>query len=304
MLSPESCPDVPEQNRRDELADFLRTRRSRLVPAQVGLPGGARRRTPGLRREEVALLAEVGLTWYTFLEQGRPIKVSAETLGRIARALRLAPLEVEHLFALAERPLTSVASDEQLPDVVRALIDTIGPIPVHVVNPCYDILAWNLAATVVWLHPATIPEHDRNFLWLFFGKPEVRALLTDWELHARQLMAQFRFTYGQNQDDPRFEPLIERCREASPEFREWWAQHEVVHRQAGSVSLEHPRGRLRFDAAMFHPDPAPTLRVIFNIPQPGTGTRETVLALMEESGGAAASSPRTAAPRLEQSRAS
>lgn len=272
-----------EQTRREELADFLRTRRARLTPVQVGLPVGARRRTPGLRREEVALLADVGITWYTFLEQGRPIKVSEQTLVRVARALRLAPLEVEHLFALADRPLGNVADDEQVPQVVTTLIDALGPIPVHVVNRCFDILAWNRAATVVWLHPASIPEPERNFVWQFFGNPDVRTLLTDWELHARQLLAQFRFSYGQNQDDPRFEPLIERCRQVSSDFRTWWAQHEVIHRRAGHVSIEHPQvGQLRFDAAMFHPDPAPTLRAIFSVPQPGTGTREAVLRLIED----------------------
>ena len=295
---------MPETTRRDELADFLRTRRARLVPAQVGLPTGTRRRTAGLRREEVALLADVGVTRYTFLEQGRPIKVSGEALGRIARALRLAPLEVEHLFALAERPLTHLTADEQVPDVIRSLIEAIGPIPVHVVNRRFDILAWNRAATVIWLHPATIPEQDRNFVWLFFARPEVRSLLTDWEGHARQLLAQFRFSYGQNQDDPRFEPLIERCREASSEFREWWAQHEVVHRRAGSVSVEHPRGRLSFDAAIVHPAAAPALGAIFNVPKPGTGTRERVLALMEESDQAAASAARPPHPGGENGSAS
>ena len=274
---------MAEKARRDELADFLRTRRARLTPAQVGLPSGLRRRTPGLRREEVALLADVGITWYTFLEQGRPIKVSAGTLARLARALRLPPLEVEHLFALADRPLANVATDEQVPAMVTTLLDAMGPMPAHIVNRRFDIVGWNRAASLVWLDPATLPETERNYLWLFFGTADIPRWLAEWEIHARHLLAQFRFNYGNNQDDPRFEAIIQRCRKASPDFRSWWVQHEVVHRQARQVHLDHPRaGPLCFEAGMFHPSASPALTVIVSIPLPGTRTREAVLSLMEE----------------------
>ena len=273
---------MTEGSRRPELADFLRTRRARLTPETVGLPGGTHRRTPGLRREEVALLANVGLTWYTFLEQGRPIKVSEQTLERVAEALRLAPPEVAHLFDLADRPHARLPDDEHVPAGVSAVIESLGPLPVFVVNRCFDILAWNRAARLVWVDVAAIPEMERNLVWLLFGNAQLSGMLGDAERHARRLIAQFRFSYGQNQDDPRFAQVIERCGAVSPRFRELWAGHEVDDCAGGEVALQHPvAGRLVFDTTVFHPGPAPSLRAGFAVPRPGTGTREAVLALME-----------------------
>src|SRR5258708_15634608 len=137
-----------DQARRTELAGFLRSRRAALSPQDVGLPDGVRRRTPGLRREEVATLAEVGVTWYTFLEQGRPIKMSADALQRVGDALRLGPDEIRHLFLLADRPPPSPPQDERVPDSVAVLLEELVESPTWLVNPRYDIVGWNRPASV------------------------------------------------------------------------------------------------------------------------------------------------------------
>lgn len=199
---------------RTDLADFLRTRRARLSPEEVGLPAGVRRRTPGLRREEVALLADVGITLYTFLEQGRPIAVSAEALGAVARALQLDIAETAHLFALAGRPSPD-PGQEEVPANVRAMIEGLGPNPAYIVDACWDILAWNEAETALVPAMAEMHPEERNALWLFFGRPE-RTWIVGWERHAREALSHFRLDYGRRRGDPRFAAVIERCRRASP----------------------------------------------------------------------------------------
>ena len=267
--------------RRGELADFLRSRRARLSPGQVGLPAGGPRRTPGLRREEVAHLAEVGVTWYTFLEQGRPISVSADVLERISGALRLPPMEVDHLFALAERHRAQAGWDEQVPPVVSALLDGAGAVPMHVLTVRFDIVGWNEAFRRVWFDPSTLAGDARNLVWATMTTERLHTLLDDWESYARQLLARFRFSFGQHKDDPRFTDLIARCDEASPRFRAWWAEHDVVFQPAETVVLQHPEaGRMELQTASFHPDPAPTLAVVADVPRAGTGTAERIARLL------------------------
>ena len=137
--------------RRNELAAFLRSRRERITPEDVGLPGGHRRRTAGLRREEVAQLAGVGVTWYTWLEQGRPIRASVQVLEAVARTLRLDAVERQHLFRLAEAPDTATAGDggPRLPPQIQAILDGLNPMPASVVTERFDILAWNAAYAVL-----------------------------------------------------------------------------------------------------------------------------------------------------------
>ncbi len=269
---------MSEEGRRTELADFLRTRRARLAPERAGLPRGDRRRTPGLRREEVALLADVGITLYTFLEQGRPIPVSAETLGRVARALQLDADETAHLFALAGRA-PSLPSQEDVPANVRAMIDGLGPTPAYVVDACWDILAWNEAEAALVPAVAEMAPEERNALWLFFGRPE-RAWIVGWERHAREALAHFRLDYGRRRGDPRFAAVIERCWRASPEFRVWWARHDVEDRRTMRLDYAHPvAGPLAFTYAGF--EYGSSLRLVVATPVAGTGTAERMARLME-----------------------
>lgn len=158
-------------DRHTELADFLRTRRQRLTPQEVGLPVGTRRRTTGLRREEVALLADIGITWYTWLEQGRPINVSSQVLERLARTLRLTPAETAHLYTLARRALPKADVCEEVTLGLRAVLDALEYVPACAVNTCWDVLAWNRAAGLVFRNvavrsPKTVTSYGCCFIAL------------------------------------------------------------------------------------------------------------------------------------------
>src|SRR5262249_46300429 len=180
--------------RRSELAGFLRSRRERIAPEQVGLPPAARRRTPGLRREEVATLAGVGVTWYTWLEQGRDINASPQVLEAVARTLLLDPHEREHLFRLAEGPDGTGAPDCQaLPPAVQVVLDQLVPYPACVRNARYDLLGWNSAYEhLTGQRIADLPFQERNSLWQIFTSPGLRAAMIDWELASRRMVAEYR----------------------------------------------------------------------------------------------------------------
>lgn len=264
---------MAEEGRRTELAAFLRSRRASLSPQTVGLPFTGRRRTPGLRREEVAVLADVSVTWYTFLEQGRPIRISPEALLRVASALRLADLEVRHLFLLAERtpPRTPAVDDvpERLLDVMASLTDS----PAWLVNPTYDALSWNRASAAVWLDLDAVCAEERNLVWLMLTRPEPPALHVDWASDARRTMAALRARHAERGNDPRFEELVDRLTKASPFFREWWPRHEI-HTPAPCIAIRHPRaGLLRFSATTFRPDPGPGLRLLVWTPDMASRAR-------------------------------
>ncbi|MFD8144806.1 helix-turn-helix domain-containing protein [Streptomyces sp. NPDC059708] len=236
--------------RRHELADFLRSRRERITPEQVGLTRGARRRTPGLRREEVAQLSAVGVTWYTWLEQAREIQVSPQVLDALARALLLDSTERAHLFALAGG--TDPAPDTRCASVtpaLRAMLDQLDPIPACVQNSRYDILAYNSTYARLLCDLDRLPREDRNCLWLAFTNAEWRASLADMPEVNRLLAAKFRASMAGHLAEPAWKALLARLEGASPEFREIWARHEVVglgsnrkyirNAHVGLLRLEH-----------------------------------------------------------------
>lgn len=226
--------------RRHELADFLRSRRERIAPEQVGLVRGPRRRTPGLRREEVAHLSSVGVTWYTWLEQARDIQVSAQVLDSIARALLLDGSERAHLFALAGS--LDPAPHTLCPSVtpwVQALLDQLGPIPASVQNSRYDILAHNSTyGQLLGDLDGTRPE-DRNCMWLAFTDPQWRASVVDLPGTHRTMAAKFRASMAEHLAEPAWKTLLARLEGASAEFREVWARHEVVGQGAKSKYIRN-----------------------------------------------------------------
>jgi hypothetical protein len=215
--------------RRHELAEFLRSRRERITPEQVGLPRGRRRRTPGLRREEVAQLSAVGVTWYTWLEQARDIQVSPQVLDALARALLLDPSERSHLFALAGAldPAPHTACPSVTP-ALRAMLDQLGPIPACVQNSRYDILAYNETYGRLLCDLDALPPEDLNCMWLAFTNPEWRASVVDVAETNRVMAAKFRASMAEHLAEPAWKALLARLESASPEFREVWARHEVV----------------------------------------------------------------------------
>ena len=229
------------EHRRAELADFLKSRRAALQPADVGLPGCGRRRTPGLRREEVAQLAGVGTTWYTWLEQGRDVRASLDVLEALAAALRLTPAERGHLILLGrgEQPPPPAIEREKVSPTVRRLIANLGS-PASLLGRRYDFLAWNDAYGAVLGDPSQFPPEQRNFMWLLFMDPARRELIDDWEVAARRSLARFRAQHAKYLGDPSFDSLVGALLEASPEFRKWWPRHEVASSGEGRKRLNHP----------------------------------------------------------------
>lgn len=239
-------PDI----RRHELAGFLRSRRERIMPEQVGLVRGSRRRTPGLRREEVAQLSAVGVTWYTWLEQARPIQVSAQVLDALARALLLDRSERSHLFALAGAvdPAPGTPCPHITP-AVRQMLERLEPFPSCVQNSRYDILAYNRTYGTLMCDLDALPPEDRNCMWLAFTNEEWRSSLGNREETIRMMAAKFRAAMAEHLAEPAWKTLLGRLRSASPEFREIWERHEVIgtgdrtkrflNARVGQLNLEH-----------------------------------------------------------------
>ncbi|TNC27349.1 helix-turn-helix transcriptional regulator [Amycolatopsis alkalitolerans] len=218
---------APDVIRRRELAGFLRSRRERITPEQVGLPVIGRRRTPGLRREEVAQLAGVGVTWYTWLEQGRDINASEQVLQAIASTLRLDPYERAHLFTLAGVPEPAVEKEcKAVTPVVHAMLEKLEPYPAAVYNARTDILAHNGAFN--WLHKIDdLPFEERNSLLQAFTNPAWRARIVDWEENVPRVVAEFRAAMAEHVGEPAWKHLVKRLRRESAEFGDLWNRHDV-----------------------------------------------------------------------------
>jgi transcriptional regulator with XRE-family HTH domain len=235
--------------RRRELGAFLRSRRERISPEQVGLPPAGRRRTPGLRREEVAQLAGVGVTWYTWLEQGRDIRPSEQVLDAIARTLMFDPHERAHLFTLAGNPQPTIEQEcRALAPSVQQLLDQLEPFPACVTNARYDILAFNTTYAHLIEDLNALPFEDRNSLWLLFTRPAWRAALLDWPDAVHWMVGQYRAAMAEHVAEPSWKCLVKRLLQVSPEFAELWERHEVVAPENRTKRIVSPRvGLLRLD---------------------------------------------------------
>jgi transcriptional regulator with XRE-family HTH domain len=231
-----------DEIRRQELSNFLRTRRARVAPAEAGLPPTHRRRTPGLRREEVAQLAGMSATWYTWLEQGRPIGVSAGMLANLARVLLLDDIERVQLFQLALRQplLDPTPRPERISPLLQHMLDDMSGLPAFMLGRRWDVLAWNSAARALMVDFPVVVAAERNLVWLIFTDPALRALLVDWQTRARDVLARFRVDYGRHAGDAHFVQLVERLKSVSSEFAEWWPRHDVRPRDEGLKRYNHP----------------------------------------------------------------
>ncbi len=251
---------------RKELAAFLRAHRGRLRAADVGLPDVGQRRTPGLRREEVAELAGMSVTWYTWLEQGRPIVASAQVVDALARALRLGPDEHRHLRVLAGLPVPrSETGGDGLR--LRRLVDAAAPSPAVLYDRHFDYLAWNTPYVRVRHDPESLPPGRRNMLWMMFTDAGNRARMVHWEPAARAVLRQFRAAVGQAPDDPRFIELVAALTEASSEFRQWWQDYSVREFKPATVAIDHPgAGRISLDMFQLRPVEHPDLLLVVQVP--------------------------------------
>ncbi|GHG95218.1 DNA-binding protein [Streptomyces lanatus] len=229
---------------RAELSEFLRTRRARLKPEDVGLPDyGRHRRVPGLRREELAQLAGVSVAYYTRLEQGNGRNVSAEVLDSIARALRLTDAEHTHLTHLAkpkQNKKRPAARTEQVRPALRQLLDSIDGVPAYISGRRSDILAWNRMAAAVFGDWAELPAQERNWARLVFLRPEYRELFLEWDQKASDMVGFLRMDAGLHPDDPRLSALVGELSVKSEEFRRLWAIHDVKEKGYGVKPLRHP----------------------------------------------------------------
>jgi hypothetical protein len=236
-----STRDAKGKARRTELAAFLRSRRERVSPETAGLPPGGRRRTPGLRREELAQLAGVGVTWYTWLEQGRPINVSVQVLDAIARTLMLDQIERAHLFRLAEVPgIASVGACEiPLPAQVQDVLDVIST-PACVVTDRYDLLAWNEMYAVIFPQVTTAPAQDRNTLLYLFTARSCCTPVADQDAYCGAMVGALRAAYAKHVGDPAWTAFIRRMEAESPKFAAAWAEHDVTQPSGHPKRLRHP----------------------------------------------------------------
>ncbi|AML55883.1 putative DNA-binding protein [Serratia rubidaea] len=243
--------DAGQADNRKQLGAFLRARRESLDPNRLGLPRMRQRRTPGLRREEVAQLADVGITWYTWLEQGRAIQASAKTLSAIAHALQCNEAETHHLFRLAGQSLPASARHdgcEKLSPYGQRLLDQLDPLPAIISNARFDILGFNRAyCLLMGVDLATLPPEDRNCIYLAFTHEQWRASQLDWDDIMPKMVALFRAQMAEHLGDPVWEQQLARYLSVSADFRALWERHEVrsidnnvkrfLHPQVGEMSL-------------------------------------------------------------------
>lgn len=257
---------VLQENR---LGPYLRDRRGRLDPAALGLEAG-RRRTPGLRREEVAQRANISATWYTWLEQGRGGAPSSDVLERLARALLLTEIEREHLFllALGRPPEARYSRKDAVTPRLQKVLDALDPTPALIRTATWDVVAWNRAATVMFTDYGALEPAERNMLRSLFLDPRVREAHGDWDSVARMVLAAFRLEAVRAGAREEVEPLVEDLMRRSPEFRAMWRENEVPEAKTEAVKrIRHPDlGWYAFEYSAFSVDARPDLSLIVYSP--------------------------------------
>jgi transcriptional regulator with XRE-family HTH domain len=283
---------MPPQEQRHQLGAFLRARRAALRPQDVGLPQGVnRRQTPGLRREEVAQLAGISVSWYTRLEQGKDVQLSAKALAHVAGALQLTPAQREYLVTLARGdPLgVQAAPTETVSATLQDVLDAQGDHPAYLIDAGLNLLAWNQAAIRVFglaEELAAAPTEERNLLWLIFTD-DARSWLVDRERHAKLLLAQFRDASRHLVNEPWFGRFVEQLTQRSPEFADWWSRYDVERVQETQKVIQHPAvGQLTLQQTVLQVvDDSRARYLILYTPAPDTDTAEKLQKLTINAGG-------------------
>jgi transcriptional regulator with XRE-family HTH domain len=254
--------------RRVQLSEFLKSRRARLAPSAVGLPELGRRRTPGLRREDVAALAGLSATWYTWLEQGRDVRASDRVLESLSRTLRLSVEERDYLFSLAQHrpaPLQPMRSFE-IPATVKRTLEALH-MPALVITPRWDVVYWNAMVAATFRDYATLEPDQRNLIKILLTNPLFQENAEDFEAMATRILAKLRVDYSQAGGDPEFDALIRELNDISPTFRRLWPSPEITGRSEGVHILRHPKlGGLTFEHTSYVVEGAPALRVVLFAP--------------------------------------
>jgi transcriptional regulator with XRE-family HTH domain len=263
---------LPPGRRREELAAFLRSRRARIRPEDVGLPPGPRRRTPGLRREEVAQLAGVGVTWYTWLEQGRPINASVQVLDAIARTLKLDSTECEHLYRLADLPwVPGPVSGHAVEPEIQPVLDALNPLPAAVYSSRYDLLAHNRAYGVLFPGLAGAHGLERNVLWHLFTCTSCCTPFLNRDEELPVMVANVRTAFARHLGDPVWADFVRRLSALSPTFASLWAAHNVAIPSTRVKIFRHAVvGEVRLSTSTFTPTTSPETRVVVYSPRDET----------------------------------
>ena len=275
---------IVDEARRTALAEFLKAHRAKLQPAVVGLPTGGRRRTPGLRREEVAQISGVSTTWYTWLEQGREVAPSAQVLDRIAFALRLSEDERRYLFLLAAAQPAGAAQADEAPTLSPAagrILYSLRYCPTIVSDRRCGVVAWNAAAAAVFIDFGLVRPEDRNLIWLLFTRKEFKALAANWVGLVAGFVALLRSYYGRYIGDAWYEQFVGRMSRENPEFLRFWNHQDV--RSAPDVSMEfrHARaGKMLFDLTSLQLQGDNDLRFSVYTPSAGTDTEDKLRHLL------------------------
>lgn len=275
------------QSRLQVLSEFLKSQRAKVMPQSVGMPVGSRRRTPGLRREEVAQLAGVSTTWYTWLEQGRDIKVSSSVLECIAKALQLTVDERKYLFALAlDTGLgASFMKEEeqiQISPSLKRILQELRYCPTIISDRRCQIVGWNQAASHVFIDFQRIPYEDRNLIKLLFSRKEFRSLAVNWEHFVKGFLSIFRAYYGQYVEDPWYDQFIEEMREIHPDFQSMWNHSQVSTAPEVEIEFRHSKaGKMLFHLTSLQVQGNADLRCSIYTPAPDSSTEVKLIRLME-----------------------
>jgi transcriptional regulator with XRE-family HTH domain len=265
-----------EAQRRRALGEFLKARRRQIVRADLDLPPTGRNRALGLRREEIAYLSGVSVTWYTWLEQGRQITPSRQVLDAIARTLRLSVAEHAYILSLAGHSAPEPVA-ESPPEIalgrVQRLLDALAGYPAYAIAPDWTVSGWNVAYQALYPNVATVPEADRNLLWLVFTDPHLRVLMADWDDTSRRLLARFRAQAGARLGNPSFSRVVRRLLEVSEPFRAGWENHDIEGFIPRQRLFRHPLvGDLHMEQHILAPEDHPDLRVVIYTPVLTTDT--------------------------------
>ena len=239
-----------------------------MPPSAFGLPQGGRRRTPGLRREDVAALAGLSATWYTWLEQGRDVRASDRTLESLSRTLRLSTEERDYLFALAQNRSAPLQAErvEDVPETVKRTLDALN-VPAEVITPRWDVIYWNSMVKRCFRDYGALPPNRRNLVRILMTSPEYQEDAVEYEAMARRITAKLRVDYSQAGGDPAFDELIEEMSQISPMFFQLWRSSEIRSRSEGVHLLKHPQlGGIMFEHTYYVVEGAPSLRVVIFAP--------------------------------------
>jgi len=255
-----------------QLGEFLRHRREQLDPRKCGVGSVSRRRTPGLRREEVAELSGISVDWYVRLEQGRNSLPSRATVDALSKALRLSSVDRAHLLSLALRRQRRVFAKEMVPPNLVGIVEGLKT-AAYVIGARFDILCWNRKAVRLFRDYSRIPEAQRNTLYQMFTAPEMKERYPDWEREARGLLESFRAAFDFWSESPEFAGLVEALDSLSPEFRRWWKEHGIRLQPSGDKVMRRPGlGLIRMSYATFQCNDNPDLRlVVYGEPVPVRG---------------------------------